>query len=174
MVPRRRARCICHPICDSRGLTQLQGFHGLRDLPYRAAPIESGIDTCNTNGRRAVNILIADGAQLIRERLVREIATLPGVAQTVHSFDFNSTRQRIKMLRPDIIVLDMFLPGGTALAVLRHLNEAGTRVRSLVLSSSPDRLLRERCLAAGAEHYLLKSSELIKAIDLVGEMVTGR
>ena len=72
--------------------------------------------------------------------------------------------------RPDLVILDLGLPGQGGLALLPRLHKAGLRV--LVLSMHAEPLYATRALEAGALGYLSKNAnpdELMAAIRIVGE-----
>ena len=72
--------------------------------------------------------------------------------------------------RPDLVILDLGLPGQGGLALLPRLLKAGLRV--LVLSMHAEPLYATRALEAGALGYLSKNAnpdELMAAIRIVGE-----
>jgi DNA-binding NarL/FixJ family response regulator len=73
-------------------------------------------------------------------------------------------------LAPDVLLLDLKLPGLDGVGVLRELRDRGCRVRSLVLTSAADHALVSLALQAGAAGFLYKDVDpdaLIRAVRSV-------
>ena len=73
--------------------------------------------------------------------------------------------EAVQRLAPDVLVLDLHLPGVGGIGVLRRLRALGSPVRVLVLSCEDDRHGGLRALRAGADGYVAKASTLA---DLAG------
>ena len=72
--------------------------------------------------------------------------------------------------RPDVVLLDVEIPGGEAAATVRKLREASPQSRVIILSMHEGAVLVQELLAAGIRGYLLKSihwQELVLAIRTV-------
>jgi DNA-binding response OmpR family regulator len=81
---------------------------------------------------------------------------------------------KAKMEKPDLIILDIAMPGGDGFQVMERLKTAMPRVRIpiIIVSATDPSLNRERALQAGASVYLQKpvdNVELMAAIDKVLE-----
>src|SRR5688572_4921311 len=63
----------------------------------------------------------------------------------------------VRRLSPDVLVLDLHLPGIGGIAVLRRLRALGSRVRVIVLSCEDEVLGGMRALRAGADGYVAKA-----------------
>ena len=74
-------------------------------------------------------------------------------------------------LAPDLVVLDIRMPGGDGGAGLRavKIRSPGTTVLMLTNYATP--VHRERCVAAGADGFLDKSAELDRLVELVARRV---
>ncbi len=120
-----------------------------------------------------MKVLIADDTQIIRDRLVRQISPLKGVCRTYQAFDYDSTLKYIEKYKPDILLLDMFMPGGTGLDILQEIKHQKIPCRTIVLTSSPDLQLRKLCMAAGAEDYFLKGSGFLDAVNAIDAMTAS-
>lgn len=57
---------------------------------------------------------------------------------------------------PDLLLLDLNLPDGDGLDVVRSLERQGVRPRTLALTGSDDQASMDRCAAAGVSHVLVK------------------
>jgi two-component system response regulator DesR len=76
-------------------------------------------------------------------------------------------------MHPDAVILDLQMPGGSGLEVLRAVRQSHPSVCVLICTNFPYPQYREECIAAGANFFLDKSAEFerIPAIfrDLIGQ-----
>ncbi len=75
---------------------------------------------------------------------------------------------------PDVVVLDFQLPDGTALDVLESIEEKSPHPRIIVLTNYPEPIYRTRCLDAGADQFLDKSTEFHKLTDAIRQVGATR
>lgn len=69
---------------------------------------------------------------------------------------------------PECLIVDLQMPEMNGLELQRHLNHAGIRIPTIIITAHSESDMRERCLAAGAETLLLKplqDTSLLAAID---------
>ncbi len=69
--------------------------------------------------------------------------------------------------RPDVVVLDLDMPGGDGLSAIPPLREAHPVARIVVLSSFPAEQMERRTLEVGADRYLEKRAPLTAVCDAV-------
>lgn len=122
---------------------------------------------------RPFTVLIADDAPLIRARLAKMLQRLPAIGSVLQSHDVAETLATIRDRKPDVVLLDLFMPGGSGLDVLREIAGDPVRPRVIVLTTSEDEALRERCLADGAEFFFEKGSGFIDAVDTLNAMAAA-
>jgi DNA-binding NarL/FixJ family response regulator len=73
-----------------------------------------------------------------------------------------------RTLRPDVVVLDLSMPGLDGLAAAAHIQRAGVRAAILILTVREDPALAEAALAAGALGFVTKAraaTDLVPAIE---------
>ena len=115
-----------------------------------------------------MRILIADDHNLIREGLKRIIEMQDDMVIVGESMDGPGAEASIRTLMPDVVIMDINMPGRSGLEVLRRIREEGlkTAVVMLTVSGTRDTLLE--AVHIGADGYVLKDSdtqELIRAIS---------
>lgn len=114
-----------------------------------------------------IEILVADDHPMLREGLVAVLATQPDFEVVGEAADGAETLRLAESLRPDVILLDLEMPGMDGVDALRRLREAGSAARVLVFTAydTDERILG--ALRAGARGYLLKGAsrgEIFSAI----------
>jgi DNA-binding NarL/FixJ family response regulator len=87
-----------------------------------------------------------------------------------HAADVPQAIQRLLETTPDVLVLDLHLPGGTGLDVLRALRPVQPDVHVLVFTNHSHDEYRQECLTAGAEYFLDKSAEFEKIPRILREL----
>jgi DNA-binding NarL/FixJ family response regulator len=131
-----------------------------------------------------IRILVADDHPMLREGLVAVLATQPDFEVVGEAADGSETVRLAETLRPDVILLDLEMPGTDGVAALEGLREAGSEARAVVFTAydTDERILG--ALRAGARGYLLKGAsraEIFGAVrtvhaggSLLGPAVTTR
>jgi DNA-binding NarL/FixJ family response regulator len=106
-----------------------------------------------------IRVLLADDHPAIRAGLRAEMERAGGIRVVGEARDGKETLRLAAELQPDVVVLDMVLPGSNGIEVARRLRETQPGVRVLVLSGYDDEDLILGALEAGAAGYLLKEEE---------------
>jgi DNA-binding NarL/FixJ family response regulator len=87
--------------------------------------------------------------------------------------DGHEALDMIAELRPDVVLLDLSMPGADGVSVIRRLRDAGDPTRVLVLTSFSDAGLVLDAVSAAADGYLLKQSRAEQIIDGVRTVAAG-
>ncbi|HSD77708.1 MAG TPA: response regulator transcription factor [Solirubrobacteraceae bacterium] len=122
---------------------------------------------------RRVTVLVADDHPLFRDGIVRAIRERPGLEVVGEASDGREALDRLRELRPDVVVLDVKLPGLDGLQVLGALRRDGIASRVLALSAFTEGALVHGVLAAGAAGYLPKSADRAAVCDAIEAIARG-
>lgn len=114
-----------------------------------------------------IRILVADDHAIVREGLRALIGTEADMELVGEAADGEEAALKARLLKPDVILLDLVMPRKDGLAALSELKRDDPEIRILVLTSfaETDKVLP--AIKAGASGYLLKDSapdDLLKAI----------
>jgi DNA-binding NarL/FixJ family response regulator len=123
---------------------------------------------------KIVSIVIADDHAFLREGIKKTIQDEIDMKIVGEASNANEAMAIIKDLEPDVVIMDISMPGKSGLEVLKDLKAMKKKYRILILSMHPEDRFAIRALKAGAAGYLTKESapdELVKAIRTV---LTGR
>jgi len=115
-------------------------------------------------------VLLADDHALVRAGIRALINELEGVEVIAEAADGRDTLRLIEELQPDIVLLDIAMPGLSGLEVLSESAKRFPGVRAIILSVHEEGEYALEALAAGAAGYLPKSAastELQEAIETV-------
>jgi DNA-binding NarL/FixJ family response regulator len=120
-----------------------------------------------------IRILIADDHPVVRKGLQQLlIEEFPG-AEFGGSATVPETLKNLRERRWDILVLDLFMPGGNGLGVLQEARQKYPRLPVLVLSSAPEEQMGVRVLRAGASGYLDKQTVPEHLVQAVRKVLGG-
>lgn len=117
-----------------------------------------------------MRVLIVDDAPIIRGRMARLVGNLPGVGAVLQSEDYASTLKVIEHERPDVVLLDLFMPGGSGLDMLRRIGRSERAPKVVVMSAWTEPGMRERCMDAGAECFFEKGGQVLETLDALRHM----
>src|SRR5690625_2912975 len=118
-----------------------------------------------------IKVMITDDHQLVREGLkkILEEDTID-IKVDQEASSAAEALQKISESLPDIMILDIGMPGRNGLDVLKDIKELYPRLPVLVLSMHPEDRFAIRAIKAGASGYLTKASvadELVNAIRII-------
>ena len=119
-----------------------------------------------------ISVLIVDDHAVVRQGLRLLLEARPDIEVVGETADGQMALQMAQAAPPDVILLDLLMPGLSGLDVLERLKAAGVRSRVLILTSSREDHLVQQALAGGADGYILKttrSSDLVDAIERVAD-----
>lgn len=117
-----------------------------------------------------VSVLLVDDHPVVIEGLRKLLATAGDIDVTGEAHDAASAIEQAKLLRPDVILLDLRMPGASGIQAIRRLREQDWQGAVLILTSYGDQAYVRQAIEAGANGYLLKTAppeQLIASIRAV-------
>lgn len=114
-----------------------------------------------------IKVVIADDHPFIREGIKKVVNSKIDLEVVGEAEDGNELLDMLEEKKPNILVLDITMPGKSGLELLKHINSLYPDLPVLILSIHSEERFAIRALRAGAHGYLTKTSiseELIKAI----------
>jgi len=119
-----------------------------------------------------IRVMIADDHSVVRQGIRIVLEQVEELEVVGEAGDGNEALQMARALSPNVILLDVTMPGRTGLEVTRELREEGVEAGILILSMHDDPEYVLQAVRAGADGYVLKDvapAELRKAIQTVHE-----
>lgn len=120
----------------------------------------------------AISILIADDHGLIRTGLRALLQEVPELSVVGEAENGHTALSRISELKPDIVLMDISLPGLSGIEVTRQVRGISPGTRVLMLTVHEDEGMLRESIRAGAHGYILKraaDAELIQAIRVISQ-----
>lgn len=120
-----------------------------------------------------IRVVIADDHRVVRDGLSYLLGQEPDVTVVGEAGDGQQTVDVVAATRPDVLLLDLYMPEPDGHAVLAALHDAAHRPAVVVLTSAPDDDNLVRAVHAGAIAYLLKTAPAEHVIAAVRDAAAG-
>ncbi len=117
-----------------------------------------------------IRILIVDDQRIVREGIKILLEEKSEIQIVGDASEAKEALTKVESLQPDIVFLDINLPGIDGFAIFERINKVSPHVKIIMLSSYEDKEYIEKAIELGAKGYLLKnasSEELEWSIKLV-------
>jgi len=122
--------------------------------------------TRDTTG--ATTIVLADDHTIVRSGLRMLLDAEPGLAVVAEAGDVAETVRKVRAYKPDVLVLDLSMPGGPSLAAFPSLQEASPATAIVMLTMEDEPRFARAAMRAGALGFVLKEAadtELVQAVN---------
>ena len=131
------------------------------------------------NTSKTIRLVLADDHSVLRKALVGALEARPEFVVIGEASNGEAALNQTITLKPDVLVLDLNMPGRGGLDVLPEIRASMPDVKVLVLTGREESGYIVRALRAGANGYILKSSDEEELIDAIlrvsqGHLVLGQ
>lgn len=126
------------------------------------------------NGTEAVRIVIADDHPIFRDGLARLLEVEPDLKVIGAAADGADAVKLVETLRPDLLLLDLAMPGMAGLAALRELKSRSTQAKVILLTAAIESAEIVSALQLGAHGVVLKESASELLFKSIRAVMAGR
>lgn len=125
------------------------------------------------NRRAPIRVVIADDHPVVRDGLVAMLETQPEFTVSGEAGNGQDALALVNDTDPDVLLLDLEMPGTDGVAVLQKLRETGSRTRVIIFTvfDTDERIIA--AVEAGAAGYLLKGAPRAQVFDAVRQVAAG-
>ncbi len=123
---------------------------------------------------KQITVVLADDHKVVREGLGALLGTEPDFRVIGETGDGLEAVRLVKRLRPDVLILDLTMPGLSGLEVAHQVRQQLPKTRVLILSMHANEAYVLEALRNGATAYVLKESGATDLISAVHEVMAGR
>ena len=102
-------------------------------------------------------VLVVDDSAAFRQRVTRHLNEFDGIVVVGEAGDGLAALQEVERLRPDLVLLDLHMPGVDGFRVLHDVKARFQLTTVIVLTSDASEMARQRCAALGADAVIDKS-----------------
>ena len=114
-----------------------------------------------------MKILIVDDSDILRKHLSTILSDMENVNVIGESLDTDSAIKDIKKKKPDLVILDICIPGEGGIHVLKIAKEKYPGSKVIIFTDYPYPQYRTKCMEIGADYFFDKSTETEKLIDII-------
>lgn len=132
-----------------------------------AAGVQAGPTGAGFTGADSVKIVLADDHVVVRSGLRMLLDSEAGLEVVAEAGDVESARRYVRGHRPNVLVLDLNMPGGSSLEAIPLIREESPNTQIVVLTMQQEPAFARHALGAGAIGYVLKEAadeELVEAV----------
>lgn len=111
-----------------------------------------------------LKLLVVDEAAPFRQRLVSAIGDIKGIEVVGKARHAGVAVEEVLRLQPDVVILDVRLPGGSGIWVLERIKEEAPATIVIIFTSCDFAQYRDRCTGAGADFFFAKQTDVRKLL----------
>ncbi len=121
-----------------------------------------------------VTFMLADDHQIVRQGLRALLQTEPDLKLVGEAADGLEAVRLAERLQPNVLVVDLMMPGLNGMEVTRQVGRKAPRTRVVILSMQSNEAYVVEALRAGASAYVLKESGADELVKAIREVMAGR
>lgn len=123
---------------------------------------------------RTIHLVLADDHIVVRQGLRALLESQPAIHVVGETGDGLEAVELVEQLRPDVLVVDLMMPGLSGLEVTRQVRQRFPNTRIVILSMHSGEPYVMEALRNGAEGYVLKASSAADLTQAVHDVMEGR
>lgn len=118
--------------------------------------------------------MIVDDHEIVRRGIAEIVDRADGLVVVAEAGTVAEALRRAELVRPEVILIDLQLPDGTGIDIIRALHASQPKANPVVLTSFDDDDALAEALRAGAKAYLLKTVRGAEIAEVVRAVAAGR
>src|SRR5699024_11021996 len=123
---------------------------------------------------KPIDVMIIDDHEVVRRGIAEVVDRADGMHVVAEAGSVDEGVRRAVLVQPEVLLVDLQLPDGTGIDLMRRLKDELPKARCVVLTSFNDDEALGEALDAGAKAYLLKSVRGAEIADVVRAVAAGR
>jgi len=120
-----------------------------------------------------IRVVLAEDHETVREGLRLLVDAQDDMRVVGEAREGAEAIERVAALKPDVVVLDLTMPGMSGLAAARQLRDRATSTAVVALTRHDDDAFVQELLSAGASGYILKQSPSIELLHAIRAAAAG-
>ena len=121
-----------------------------------------------------MRLLIVDDSAALRARLAAIFSLIEGIEVVGQAQNAPEALASIRALRPEIVILDIQMPGGSGIDVLREVKRDYPQTIVIMLTNHAESQYRKRCMDLKADYFLSKSTDSKLLIEIGEELAAAK
>ncbi|MBF8221757.1 MULTISPECIES: UvrY/SirA/GacA family response regulator transcription factor [Halomonas] len=121
-----------------------------------------------------IRVIVADDHHLVRTSIARMLDAEEGITVVAEAADGEEAIAQARQHRPDIVLMDIRMPGIGGLEATRKIIKGMSDIRVLVLTAYLEDAFAQRLLDAGASGFISKGTELPEMVNAIRSVFAGQ
>ena len=121
-----------------------------------------------------MKVFLVDDSAIVLEKLAAMISGIDGVEIAGQALNARDAIQSIVKLKPDVVILDIRMNGGSGMDVLKRIKKEIPPPIVIMLTNYPYPQYREKCQALGADYFFDKVTEIEKIYDTFKQLLEDK
>jgi DNA-binding NarL/FixJ family response regulator len=109
--------------------------------------------------KKSQTVLIVDDNLNFVDRMIGLLDEVKTIKNIITATDFDEARKLLALESPDIVLLDINLPGKNGIELLRIIRQNNKDCEVIMITNHADDYYRQQCFELGARHFLDKSND---------------
>ncbi|MQA75244.1 MAG: response regulator [Solirubrobacterales bacterium] len=122
---------------------------------------------------QTVTVILADDHEIVRDGIRMILESEPNIEVVAEVGDGESARRRTSGLKPDVLVLDLNMPGGSSLPMIPSILEGSPDTAIIALTMQNDPAFARAAFRHGARGYVVKRAAARELIQAIREALSG-
>ena len=124
--------------------------------------------------RFVMRVLIVDDSKIVCEGLQRMLIDIADVEIVGQAHNAKDAIKSISELKPDVVILDIRLPGKSGIEVLKDIRVTKLPIRVIMLTNYPYPQYRKKCEELGADYFFDKVTEIEEIPKVIEELAKDK
>lgn len=121
-----------------------------------------------------IKVGIVDDHSIVRSGLIKILKERSDMQVVFEADGYEQLFSQLQVQQPDVVVLDISMPGRNGLEILKELKHTYTGIKILVLSMYPEDRFSVRAIKAGASGYITKETATEQLVNAIRQIHSGR
>lgn len=118
-------------------------------------------------------VFIVEDHPVFREGLVQLVNGEEDMAVCSQAGDAEEALRKIPQLKPDLVLVDISLPGKSGLEIIKAVRAVNRQIKLLVVSMHDEAVYANRVLRAGGDGYVMKQEDSEEIIHAIRDVMSG-
>jgi DNA-binding NarL/FixJ family response regulator len=115
-------------------------------------------------------VLIVDDNMYFVERMIGLLDEVNSIGYINVASDYEEAIRSVTQEQPDLVLLDINLPGKSGIELLRTIKKPGTNCQVIMITNHADEYYRQQCKELGADYFLDKSNDFSRVPGLISQL----
>lgn len=119
---------------------------------------------------KTINVFIVDDSEIVRDRLTSLLSEVSSIKIIGYADNPLAATESIVKENPDVVILDIFLTGGSGIHVLKNIRGKKISSKVIMLTNYAQEEYRKKCFEEGADFFFDKSIEFDRVVDVIQKL----